>query len=315
MKLSHLPTLLPLLTTLTSALRTTSTPNCTRSCMTTIVNQILDSILTHDPSTLPLAQQYRATENSHPAALSMMTLWRTVTHAPPPPNLLAIDTTTGSAYFALDITEGSTPTPSNPTSQTQSVLWTRIKVQNQQITELEIYINRSRGDHGFSFSPAELPHNYHRWMSPPSSRTKATRRDLESLSAATSNPNYNLTVTVASTCQLTEEGWRVVDPGPDGNGFYVPLWCSWPDIRPTDLNARLNLVIDEELGIVVTGAVGEGKEEWLRGKLEGGGGGLVRTGNATGETLQVLQLYDGVLQGQQVMLYLSGPGMRSVWRD
>ncbi|PYI02748.1 hypothetical protein BO78DRAFT_453339 [Aspergillus sclerotiicarbonarius CBS 121057] len=302
--------------------------DCSRECMTNIVTEILQSMESNNPYNLPLAQEYRATENSHPAALGMMTLWRTVTKASPP-NLLAIHMTTGSAYFALDIIEGN--------AQKQSVLWARIKVIHQQITELELYINRSRGDHGFSFSPEELPTNYARWMSPPPNRQIANRTELESLSAATFNPSYNFLVTIASNCQFTEEGWSVIDPGPDGNGSCTPLGCSWPAVRPTDMNARLNLGVDGVMGIVVTGAVVQGKvypygkisafipdimttsqeeqDEWLRVKKEEGARGLLAPSNVTGETLQVLQYYDAQLQGQQVMLYLSGPDMKSVWVD
>lgn len=52
----------------------------------------LDSMVANDPFKLPLAEVYKATENSHPAALNMMTLWRTVIKAGSP-SLLAIDTT------------------------------------------------------------------------------------------------------------------------------------------------------------------------------------------------------------------------------
>ncbi|KAJ5715284.1 uncharacterized protein N7483_012465 [Penicillium malachiteum] len=300
--------------------------HCDRDCMTVIVDGILNSLVAHDPYSLPLAQIYRATENSHPAALHMMTLWRTVTRADGP-NLLAIDTKNGSAYFALDISEGS--------DERQSVLWARIKVSNREITELELYVNRNRGDHGFSFSPKELPKNYLRWMNPPSDRTKASRTQLESLGAAIFNTNSTFSVTVASDCQFTEEGWTVIDPGPDRNESYAPVACSWTNTRPTDSKARTNLVIDEEFGIVVTGAVIPGKvypygnisafipnhmtsaqelqQEWFEVKKSEGAQLLLNPTSASGETLQVLQYYNNSLQGQQVMLYLSGPDMESAW--
>lgn len=303
-----------------------SSTGCSRQCMTDIVNQILESMMDHEPYTLPLAPIYKATENSHPAALSMMTLWRTVTKAGSP-DLLAIDTSAGSAYFSLSISEGN--------DLAQSVLWARIKVVNRQITELELYINRSRGDHGFSFSSEELPANYRRWMSPPPREQRATRAELESLSEATFNPNSTFPVAVADDCQFTEVGATVIDPGPDGDGSYAPLGCSWIDARPADDNARVNLVIDEELGIVVTGAMVPGlvypygnvsafipdqmteaqaeQDEWFAGKIAAGAGLLLNPTAATGETLQVLQYYNSSLQGQQVMLYLSGPGMVSAW--
>lgn len=307
----------------------TSQSDCDRDCMTVIVDDILYSMVAHNPNTLPLAPVYQASENSHVAALGFMTLWRTVTKAGAP-SLLAIDTTVGSAYFSLDISEGD--------DEKQSVLWVRIKVVNRQITELELYVNRSRGDHGFSFSPEELPDNFERWMSPPANRTKASRADLEALSGGTFNPNSTFSVSIADDCQFTEEGWTVVDPGTDGDGSTTPLGCSWPDIRPTDLNARLDLVIDEELGIVVTGAVisgvvfpygpygnmsafipndladaQEAQEVWYTNKTAEGVLSLLAPTNDTGEILQVLQYYNGELQGQQFMIHLGGPGMKSAW--
>ena len=217
--------------------------DCSRECMTSIVNQILDSMVTHDPYTLPLATVYKATENSHPAALGMMTLWRTVTKAGTP-SMLAIDTKKGAAYFALDISEG------NPA--TESVLRGRVKVVNRQITELELFINRYRGDHGFSFSAAELPRNYKVLMSPPADRKKASRATLESLSEALFATSSNFSVSIGDDCQFTEVGWKVIDPGTWGNGSTTPLGCAWPSDHPTDRNARVGLVIDEELGLVVT---------------------------------------------------------------
>lgn len=68
--------------------------------MTDIVTQILDSMVAHDPYSLPMALSYVATENSHPAAVGMMTAWRTITKAGPP-SLLAIDTTNGTAYVSI----------------------------------------------------------------------------------------------------------------------------------------------------------------------------------------------------------------------
>ena len=303
-----------------------TTTDCSRDCMTAIVTQILDSMVAHNSYTLPLATVYKATENSHPAALAMMTLWRTVTKASTP-SLLAIDTTQGTAYFALDISEGD--------DARESVLRGRVKVVDQQITELELFINRNRGDHGFSFSSAELPTNYEVLMSPPTNRTKASRETLEELSEALFATSSNFSVTVGDDCQFTEVGWKVVDPGTNGNGSTTPLGCSWPSDHPTDENARVGLVIDEELGFVVTSGVVPGKvypygnisafipdamtsaqdaqEVWFEELKALGTMPLVSPTEATGDTLEVLQYYDDELQAMQINVYLSGPNMTSPW--
>lgn len=294
--------------------------------MTTIVNQILDSMVAHDPYSLPVAATYKATENSHPAALGMMTSWRTITKTGRR-SLLAIDTTNGTAGFVLDISEGN--------DEVKNVLRGRVKVVNQEITELELFINRYRGDHGFSFSAAELPTNDGVLMSPPVNRTKPSRATLEALSEALFATSGNFTVTVGDDCQFTEIGWKVVDPGPWANGSTTPLSCSWPSSHPTDANARVGLVIDEELGFVVTSGIVPGKvfpygnisafipdhmtaaqkaqQVWLEEAKALGIKPLLSPTEATGDTLEVLQFYDGKLQAMQINVYLSGPNMTSPW--
>ncbi|XRM36513.1 hypothetical protein ABZX51_000012 [Aspergillus tubingensis] len=300
--------------------------DCDRACMATIVDQVLASMVVHNPYTLPMAAIYQATENSHPAALGMMTAWRTVTEAGPP-SLLAIDTTQGSAYFALDVSEGS--------DTERSVLRGRVKVVNQEITELELFINRYRGDHGFSFSAAELPSNYEALMSPPGNRTKASRATLTALSEALFATSSNMSVRVDDNCQFTEIGWKVIDTGTYNNETTTPLSCSWPSDHPTDENARVGLVIDEELGFVVTSGMIQGKvypyqnvsafipdamtssqeaqDVWLNEVKALGVKGLLAPTEATGETLEVLQYYNDALQAMQINVYMSGPNMTSTW--
>ncbi|KAI4596413.1 hypothetical protein KJ359_005543 [Pestalotiopsis sp. 9143b] len=306
--------------------RATNVSTSSREGMTSLVTQILESMVAHDPYSLPLATVYKATENSHPAALGMMTAWRTITEAGEP-SLLAIDTTNGTAYFALDVSEGN--------DEVQSILRARIKVVDDQLTELELFINRNRGDHGFSYSATELPTNYAVLMSPPDNRTKATRETLWELSEALFAESSNFTVDIGDDCQFTEIGWKVVDTGVYGNGSTDPLGCAWPDEHPTDSNARVALVVDEELGFVVTSGIipgivypyfgntsafipntmttpQEAQEAWYEASLNGSLPLLSPTG-ATGETLEVLQYYDGALQAMQINVYLSGPGMTSPW--
>ncbi|KAH8660202.1 hypothetical protein BX600DRAFT_522998 [Xylariales sp. PMI_506] len=300
--------------------------NCTREYMTGIVTEILDSMVAHDPSSLPMAKLYWATENSHPAALGMMTSWRTITKAGPP-SLLAVDTTNGTAYFALDVSEGD--------DAAETILRGRVKVVDQEITELELFINRYRGDHGFSFSAAELRANYEVLMSPPANRTKADRETLWELSEALFATSSNFSVTVGDDCQFTELGWKVVDTGTYANGSTDPLGCAWPDTHPTDANARVALVVDEELGFVVTSGIvpgtvfpyanisafipdsmtapQEAQVEYLEYMEANSNLPLLSPIGATGDVLEVLQYYNGELQAMQINVYLSGPNMTSPW--
>ncbi|MHB9862104.1 hypothetical protein [Streptomyces sp. YIM S03343] len=304
-----------------------STIDCSRSCMTHMVDKLLKSMVAHDPESLPLATVYKATENSHAAALGMMTLWRTVTKAGKP-SLLAIDTTAGQAYLALTIKE----------SGSLSVLYGRIKVVDKKITELELNVNRSRGDHGFTYSPEQLAANYKQLMSPPADREKATRAELLALSQASFDPSSTFKAEISSTCQFTEVGALVIDTGLDGTGSTDPLGCVWMSERPADSKAR-DLVIDEELGIVVTGGMVPGKvypypqdgkmisafipddmkaaqqaqQEWYEKKVAEGGSALVAPTTATGVTLNLFQYYDSKIQAHQINVNLSGAGVESAW--
>lgn len=311
---------------------------CDRACMSGMVDQLLASMVAHDPDTLPLATEYGATENSHPAALGMMEAWRTITRAGKP-SLLAIDTDRGSAYFALTVDEGGSP----------SVLWGRIGVENRKIDAIEIFINRSRGDHGFSFSAQQLPDNYRKIMAPPANRVKASHAELERLARAAFDASDSLQVKIAGDCQFTELGSKVVDPGlPDtpppaatdqgARDPLAPLGCVFPPYRPTDKKARV-IAIDDELGLVVVAGVVPGhvypypyfghmlsafipddmkapqqaQQDWIERHLRGHGAPIVEPAPATGETMQVLQYYNGALEASQINVYLSGPDMRPVW--
>ncbi|KAF7542180.1 hypothetical protein G7Z17_g11815 [Cylindrodendrum hubeiense] len=303
-----------------------STSDCSREFLTSLVTQILDSVVAHDPYSLPLATVYKATENSHPAALGMMTLWRTVTKAGAP-SLLALDTTNCTAYFALAISEGN--------DATEAVLRGRIAVVDQQITELELFINRNRGDHGFTFSADEVLSNYEPLMNPPANRTKPSRETLWALSQSLFAAESNFSVTLGDDCLFTESGGKVVDTGLYGNGSSTPLGCVWPDDHPIDVNARVGLVIDEELGFVVTSgiipgtvypyqnvsafipndmtAAQEAQDAWIEEMTALGNWTMLSPTGATGDTLEVLQYYDNALQAMQINVYLSGPNMTSPW--
>ncbi|KAL2840064.1 hypothetical protein BJY01DRAFT_236886 [Aspergillus pseudoustus] len=293
---------------------TADTTNCSRACMTTMVNAVLDSMVAKDPFRLPIAEVYKATEDSRPAALNMMALWRTVTKAGSP-SLLAIDTAQGQAYFSLAISEGN--------DTTKAMLQGRIKVQDRLITEFEFYVNRGRGDDGFALDTENLATNFKQWMSPPASRQKATRAQLKALAAASFNANDNTTIDIASDCQFTEAGWIVKNAA-----------CNWMSDRPTDLNYRTP-VIDETLGIVVTVGVVPGKvypyatfsafipddmkssqetqDTWYSIQKSEGYIYLVEPTEAMGTAYNVFQYYNNQLQGEQFNVFLTGPRNGTAW--
>src|SRR5688572_19136842 len=52
--------------------------NCNRECMTGLLTDYIDAVVAHDPSNLPLLENYRYTENSRPVMLGEG-LWQSVT--------------------------------------------------------------------------------------------------------------------------------------------------------------------------------------------------------------------------------------------
>jgi hypothetical protein len=304
-----------------------SNDNTSREYLSKIVTQILDSMEAHNPRTLPLASIYKATENSHAASLAMMTSWRTIVKVEPP-SLLALDTKQGSAYFISEISEGNI--------KTEGILRGRVKVVDERITELELFINRSRGDDGYAFSAEELAENYKVLMSPSENRKKASRAKLEAIGAAAWDSSNNLSVAVGDKCQFTEVGWSIVDTGTYGNESTASLSCSWGSTRPTDPKARTSLVIDEELGFIVTNGICQGKvypyygdistfipdsmssnqeaqDVWFDQVKKQGNLTLISPTEATGENLEVLQFYSDELQALQFNVFLTGPNMTSSW--
>jgi hypothetical protein len=312
---------------------------CNRTCMTDMVESLIQSMVKHDPELLPMASVYQATENSHPAALGMMTAWRTITKAGKA-DFIAIDVPAGQAFFETQVNEGGN----------MSVLWGRLKVEDRKITEIEFFLNRSRGDHGFSFSAEKLPENLKRWMNPPATRKKATRAELEALSQSVFATDSTYTIDVAEHCPFIEAGSLVVDPGLDDvpppeapagvapRDPNAPLGCIFPPNHPTDKHAR-EIVIDEDLGIVVDAAVVPGyvfpypwyghmmsafipsemkqptvaQQEWFERKVAQQKGPLVKPAPAAGDAMHVLQVYDDKLQGLQINVHVGAPGMQSPW--
>lgn len=305
--------------------------SCDRACLSGIVDNVLSSMAKHNPDSVPLAATYTATENSHPAALGMMTAWRTLSSTGKPA-LLAIDVARGAAYFALPVNEGGN----------QTALWGRVKVVDRKVAELEIFLSRSRGDHGFSFAADQMATNYKKLMTLPPSRKKASHSDLEKLARASFDGSDPYTISYADGCQFSEVGALVIDPGlddvPARPNAQAPLGCIFPPGRPTDKKARV-IAVDDEMGIVVAAAVIPGvvypypfrghmisafipkdmkpamdaQDEWIKRKSKAGKAGLLAPTAATGEVMQVLQVFDGKLQAAQINVYLSGPGAQSVW--
>ncbi|HWU04038.1 MAG TPA: hypothetical protein VN222_14960 [Novosphingobium sp.] len=310
---------------------------CDRACLRGKADALLASIVAHDPGRLPLARTYRATENGVPAALPMMTIWRTATAAAH--TFHVIDPVSQQVLLVSDIAEGSS----------HALLFGRIRVAQGQISEIELYVDRSRSDGGFQFEATGLAQLPSAWTQQVAPARLPTRDAL--LVAGRSIFDTRLSgPEAAPSCVMMENGKPVAeDPevlkvigggGPelahnaDGS---VPIPCGAPPFRPTDPDARTDIV-DEAQGIVVSIGTMEGlvqpyvitaptisafvPDAMMQPYLD-----LLAAQRKTGRfnrpelvptrasitVVQMQRYYDGKLQGMHLLEKLGPVGARSPW--
>lgn len=311
---------------------------CDRACLSDAADGVLASIVRHDPGAVPLARHYRATENGVPAALPMMTIWRTASAADD--RYYVIDTVTQQLFLMANITEGDG----------HALLFGRIRLADRRVTEIEFYVDRSRSDGGFQFDATALAHLPPAWtdtIAP--SRIPGRAQLLEAarsiFDTAVDGPPG------AESCRMMENGKPVAeDPevlkvvggggpeipaNPDGS---VPIPCGAPPIRPVDRHARYDIV-DEQQGIVVSIGTVEGLVQpylithpttsaFVPTSLAQPYIDLLAAQRRTGEydtqpeivpmaasitVAQMHRYYDGKLQGMHLLEKLGPIGARSPW--
>ena len=162
------------LATPASAAAATAAPSCDRECLRSHITQILWSLVRHDVSKLPVAPTLRVTEDADEKPLKNVGLVRTVT-ALRGFRQDFIDERMGVAGAHVMVEESGAPV----------MLVVRIKVVDNQLTELELVPTRSRTD-GLIFNidglkAASAVMNY-----APTARELATREDV--LNAALKYP-------------------------------------------------------------------------------------------------------------------------------
>ena len=241
------------------------------------IDILLDSMVKHDAESLPMAQRYRATENGIPSAVRHMTCWRTITGFKGIAHKV-IDEKMNSIVVVAEAVEGNPDVP--------SLMSARMQISDGKISELEIYLLRSRNQSGFWFKPEELHTLPEGWFVPVKDEGRASYDELYHLGEAINNENIKVNYPGGAGCFGMENGGVVrehidymtsMDPGagapggpggPDGPGpdepFGLPpidLSLAGPDgriaapfigifpHRPTDLKCRV-LAVDEAQGLV-----------------------------------------------------------------
>lgn len=223
---------------------------------------LIKSMIEHDPSILPLASEYTATENSRPGALRGFSLYRTVTGLHYIAQYME-DKTAGQLFFTAHLDE----------SGMSSVFWGRMKITNDDtVSELEFYVNRSIADGGFVFLPDTMNSLPPGWTSDIPEGGRASREQLLALGQAIFDSRTGVEFTASDNCVLMEAGGVVFEDaeylenlqsGKDttakscssNDKVTIPAGL-WQE-RPQDYNARVP-VIDTEQGIVVAIGVVEG---------------------------------------------------------
>ncbi|RLM17002.1 hypothetical protein BIY28_22200 [Brenneria goodwinii] len=225
--------------------------DCDRNCLKDIALNMLTSMKNHQSESLPLARHYLLTENGTPVSPVMSTLWRTVTDFKTPgAGQYVIDPKTGQIFVIAEVSEGGSP----------SVFYGRLKVVGHHLTELELYISRSKGESGQLFAPDELEDLPKAWSYDVPAEQKASRAELMNVAYGIFDKSYG-NPSGSKSCELVEMGGRVIeDPdalklitqadAPDlshratRGGVSVP--CTVSD-RPEDKQVRV--VVDEEQGV------------------------------------------------------------------
>ncbi len=211
---------------------------------------LFKSMVAHDPWMLPLADRYAATENSVAASLNMMSFWRTVTGVKHRGQCV-VDPVWGQVVVTAALDEGGSST----------VFWGRLKIENDKISELELYSLRCRGEAGFIMLADEMGSLPAGWTSPIPPDGKATREELLQVGRAIFGSDLPGPES-SPDCILMEAGGIVMeDPDyldalfpenaqPRTSNERVSIPAGLHPGRPGDRKARV-VALDEEQGIAV----------------------------------------------------------------
>ncbi len=308
--------------------------------MKELIKTLLDSMAAHDASMLPMAERYSATENGIPAAVRHMTCWRTITGI----NCVAhqvIDHVAGQFVVVAQVDEGGMP----------MLMSARAKVEQNKITELEVYLLRSRAESGFWYAPQDLTNLPSGWDTPIPEGGRATREELTALAKSIFAPPGDKPYFCAENTFGMENGGPVYEHidymtavAPEGappiDTSMVPesgrMAMAMPMLfpGPVDPNSRV-LAVDEEQGIAVAfgmvdgfispyvvsdetsscfvpEAMAENHRKTLTPERTAGKS-LVNEMRATAMTTTLVRYHSGKVCGYHQIIVLSNYGSKSPW--
>lgn len=215
--------------------------NCDRSCLQTMMDQVLNAMLTHDASALPLSPDFRYTENGQDVATNDG-LWMTYTkHSDY--KLYVADPVAGQVAYLSVIEEGETPV----------IAHFRMQVSQMQISELELLI--ARGSQG-ALDNLKQPKPIFLETLPVEQRSgrDAMVRITNSYFSGLDEENSGANVPFHPDCQRQENG-TVLSNNPEAEeGSMQWLGCKAQfdtgfSTIVTDIRERRFMVLDEERGL------------------------------------------------------------------
>jgi hypothetical protein len=131
-----------------------ATAACDRACLADVMTRYLDSLVTHDPSHAPLADNVRFTEDAKEMRIGEG-FWKTASKVRPNRRDF-IDSREGTAAVHAVIDENGTPV----------LFAARLKVANRRITEIETIVVHNKQE-GVLFEPDALAASSSAMIAPP----------------------------------------------------------------------------------------------------------------------------------------------------
>jgi hypothetical protein len=279
-------TMLALIAAVTFLSAATSASACDRECLRGQVTQYLHALLAHDHSSLPIADSVRFTENSKDAKLGEG-LWRTVTKLRGYRQDF-IDEREGVIGSHVILEESGTPT----------LLVLRLKIADEQITEIETVTTRSRAEGVLlNLDNLDMATAKMQYVPPPEqleTREEAVR--IASLYPAGLKEGSFVAVDLPYTLEAYRLENGEIMAGPECTRFPGCDNIKTQDISPgrTTITQRL-IAVDERLGIV-----------WFRLSWERGEGTRLVVWEA-------FKVYDGQMHAVEAFMKLDPKDLGSGW--
>lgn len=266
---------------------------CDRACLTGIMTRYLDSLVTHNAPSLPLAPNVRFTEDAAELKVGEG-LWKTATKLRPY-RVDFVDVAQGVTLVHTVVEENGAPV----------LLAARVKVANGRMTEIETMAVRNAAE-GALFAPNNLREPAAGMTYVPRADERMPRDAMVALAARypaglRAGSFVTADVPFAPGAYRIENGTRMAGPG----CTFQPPGCEQMRTQriPTlpDVKQRL-VAVDEEMGVVVF------RLDFGRGSLPGAG----NQGKSL-VTFEAFKVYGGMVHAAEAIFEGAPLGAPSGW--